>query len=285
MRIAFLLEDTGISGAARVQLALADALTARGHETRFVTPGLPLTWRASRAEWVYVDALPLYVPREDEVLVAASPSAFAVARDLGRAFHLDTTPVVDEDVYRDRFPRPHEPPRVLLYGASQSEAKGVDDGYGAAAHARWFHHQFDLIRVSPWAPSREEPLDAVQEFHVSLTAREMTRLLHSCDILIAPNRPPDPFGLVAAEALAAGVCVVMTSIPSFLAFSPRRDFALFAPPDHPVELGERLIEALDDEELRDRLRAGGRAVAEGWRAGRAAGELERLLTESGRPAR
>ncbi|HKO57203.1 MAG TPA: glycosyltransferase, partial [Thermoanaerobaculia bacterium] len=234
MRIAFLLEDTGISGAARVQLALADALTARGHEVRFVTPGLPLTWRASRAEWVYVDELPLYVRREGEVVI-------------GGSFRLDTTPVVDEEVYRDRFPRPHEPPRVLLYGASQSEAKGVDDGYGAAAHARWFHHQFDLIRVSPWAPSREEPLDAVQEFHVSLTAREMTRLLHSCDILIAPNRLPDRFGLVAAEALAAGVCVVMTAVPTFEAFSPRRDFALFAPPDHPVELGERLIEALDDE--------------------------------------
>ncbi|HEV7920245.1 MAG TPA: glycosyltransferase [Thermoanaerobaculia bacterium] len=264
MRIAFLFEDTGICGASRVQLALADALTARGHEVRCVTPGLPLTWRASRAEWVYVDALSLYVPREEEVVI-------------GRSFHLDTTPVVDEEVYRDRFPRPNEPPRVLLYGASQAETKGIDDGYGAASHARWFHQQFELIRVSPWAPSREEPLDTVQEFHVALTAAEMTRLLHSCDILIAPNRPPETFGLTAAEALAAGVCVVMTSIPAFLAFSPRRDFALFAPPDHPDDLGERLIDALDDESLRARLRTAGRAVAEGWRAGRAAEQLERLL--------
>ena len=261
MRIAFLFEDTGIGGAARVQLALADALTARGHEVRCVTPGLPLTWRASRAEWVYVDALDLYAPREDEVVIT----------------NLDPKPVVDEDVYRDRIPRTNEPPRVLLYGASQAEAKGVDDGYAAAAAARWFHHEFELIRVSPWAPSREEPLDAVQEFHVALTAREMTRLLHTCDILVAPNRPPDPLGLVAAEALAAGVCVVMTSIPAFLAFSPRRDFALFAPPDHAVELGERLMDALDDDALRARLRTAGRAVAEGWRAGRAAEELERLL--------
>lgn len=264
MRIAFLFEDTGICGASRVQLALADALTARGHEVRCVTPGLPLTWRALRAEWVYVDALPLYEPREGEVVI-------------GRTFQLDRTPVVDEDVYRDRFPRPNEPPRVLLYGASQSEEKGIDDGYGAAAHARWFHHHFDLIRVSPYTPSRQEPLDTVQEFHVALTAREMTRLLHTCDILIAPNRPSETFGLTAAEALAAGVCVVMTSIPTFLAFSPRRDFALFAPPDHPVDLGERLIDALDDDALRARLRTAGRAVAEGWRAGRAAEELEHLL--------
>lgn len=277
MRIAFLFEDTAISGAARVQLALADALAVRGHEVRCVTAGAPLHWRASRAEWVYVDELRFYTPAQDEVLVAADAPAFAIARSLGRAVHLDTTPVVDEDVYRDRFPRPNKPPRVLLYGASQTEGNGVDDGYGAAAHARWFHQQFDLVRVSPYAPSREEPLDAVQEFHVALTAREMTRLLHSCDILVAATRPSSGFGLVAAEALAAGVCAVMTSISTFLAFSPNHDFALFAPPDNPVELGERLIEALDDEDLRARLRKRGREVAEGWRAGRAAEELERLL--------
>src|SRR5687768_18600712 len=50
---------------------------------------------------------------------------------------------------------------------SQADLRGIDEGYGAVAHARWFHQKLDLIRVSPWAPSKEEPLDSVQEFHRS----------------------------------------------------------------------------------------------------------------------
>ena len=95
--------------------------------------------------------------------------------------------------------------RVLLCGESQVDLKGVPEGYGAAAHARWFHQKFDLIRVSPWAPSRGEPLDAAQEFHVALNTREMTRLMHSCDVLIAPNHAEEGFGLPAAEAMASGI--------------------------------------------------------------------------------
>ena len=281
MRIAYLLEDTNISGAVRVQLAQADALVGRGHQVRLVTPGLPLTWRGSRGEWIYVDDLRTYDAAADDLVIAASEEAFATAKVIaeGRAVRLEPTfgPVVDEDVYRDRFPRENEPLRVLLYGASQSERKGVDDGYGAAAHARWFHQQFDLIRVSPYAPSREEPLDSVQEFHVALAAREMIRLMHSCDVLIAPSRRDEAFGLAAAEALAAGLAVVMAAIPPFLALDARRDFALFAPQDNPIELGERLIEVLDDAELRARLRKRGREAAEPWRAGRVGERLEEFL--------
>jgi glycosyltransferase involved in cell wall biosynthesis len=164
--------------------------------------------------------------------------------------------------------------RVLLPGQSQGDMKGVDDGYGAAAHARWFHQKFDLIRVSPWAPSREEPLDSVQEFHVALSTREMTRLMHSCDIVLGPNHREEGFGLPAAEALASGLPAVLTSIPSYLSFDEQHDFALFAPEDNPVELGERLIEALTDADLRERLRTRGREVAEQWRSEHVADRLE-----------
>ena len=190
--------------------------------------------------------------------------------------------IVDDEFFRARTPSENTPMRVLLCGESQIDIKGVAEGYGAAAHARWFHQRFDLVRVSPWAPSREEPLDAVQEFHVALDTREMTRLMHSCDILIAPNHREEGFGLPAAEAMASGIPVVMTAIPSFESFDKTHDYALFAPEGNAVELGERLIEMLSDATLRDRLRARGREVAEQWRAERVA---ERILEECGRFAR
>jgi glycosyltransferase involved in cell wall biosynthesis len=52
------------------------------------------------------------------------------------------------------------------------------------------------------------------------------------------------------------------------------DYALFAPEQNPIELGERLIELLSDAPLRQRLRSRGREVAEQWRVGNVADRLE-----------
>jgi len=106
----------------------------------------------------------------------------------------------------------------------------------------------------------------------------MTRLVHSCDVFIAPNRAEETFGLPVAEALASGLACVATAIPFHLAFDERPDFALFAPADNAVELGERLIELLGDDELRERLRVRARAVAEQWRADRVVDALEAKLS-------
>jgi glycosyltransferase involved in cell wall biosynthesis len=54
LRIAYLLEDTGLSGGIRVAVAQADALVSRGHEVTLITKGEPLTWRESHAKWQYV---------------------------------------------------------------------------------------------------------------------------------------------------------------------------------------------------------------------------------------
>ena len=174
---------------------------------------------------------------EDEIVVAEPPAGFEI---------------VDDEVYRAQTPRLRQPPRVLLCGASQDESKAVDVGYGAAAHARWFHQRFDFIRVSPWAPSREEPLDSVQEFHVGLTTGEMTRLMHSCDVIIAPE---ERFSLSTAEAFAAGLPAAMSARSA-------------------VDLGDKLIEILGDAELRERVSARGREIAEQWRTAKVGPRLE-----------
>ncbi|MBV8520040.1 MAG: glycosyltransferase family 4 protein [Acidobacteria bacterium] len=328
MNISYLVEDTAQSGGVRVQLMQADALIARGHRVRLVTKGLPLTWRSSRAEWVYVDDFRHYDARDQDFVVGTfwptvphayeiagtravhlcqgyegAFSAYAPIRDqieaayrlpipklvvakslvpVCRQFTDDVTyvgQIVEEEFYRAVTPREHEPPRVLLSGQAQGDMKGIPEGYGAVAHARWFHQTLDLVRVSPWVPSREEPLDAVQEFHVGLTTAEMTRLMHSCDVLLAPNHREEGFGLPAAEAMASGIPCIVTAIPSYLSFDDVHDYALFAPEENAVELGERLIELLSDADLRERLRTRGREVAEQWRAEHVAARLEKFFEE------
>lgn len=239
MKLTWLLDSTSISAKARLVMAQADAMSARGHRARIVASDDEVTWRSSSAEWVYIDDLRHYDARDDDFV---SDGALPVI-------------IVDEELYRLVTPQEHEPPRVLLCGNAQA---GLQDGYGAVAHARWFHQKLDLIRVSQWAPSREEPLESVQEFHVALTTAEMMRLMHSCDVTIAPVN-----GLAAAEAMASGIPCLG-----------------FTPEDNAVELGERLIEMLSDFELRERMRARGREEAEQWRAANAAERLEELIRRS-----
>ncbi|HEX8615940.1 MAG TPA: glycosyltransferase [Thermoanaerobaculia bacterium] len=327
MNLVYLAEDTDAADSLHTVLAQADALIARGHRVRIVTKGLPLTWRSSRAEWIYVDDVREYDASGDDFVIGTCwitvRQAYALAGE--RAVHLcqgyegafsaneafrdqidatyslpvpklvvakslipvcsrfsdDVTyigQVVEDELYRPRTPRENEPPRVLLAGQWQAEQGGIQDGYGAVAHARWFHQKLDLIRVSPWAPSREEPLENVQEFHVGLTTAEMTRLVHSCDILLAPNHKEEGFGLPAAQAMAAGLACLLTTIPSYLSFDEQHDYALFAPEDNAIELGEKLIELLGDDQLRDRLRPRGREVAEQWRVEQVAERLEQFFT-------
>lgn len=310
MNIAWLLENTGIAGSTRAVLALSDAAIARGHRVSIVTTGMPLTWRHSAAEWVYADDFGAIEADATDVVIATSRStAEAAARVapgrcawycfendvpegpssiplLAPSHALQQAPTmtyigaaVDDDVYRHGAEREHDPPRVLLCGPAHEEQRGIDDGYRAVAHARWFHQNVELVRVSPFAPSREEPLDGVQEFHVALSAAEMTRLLHSCDVALFPNHGETVFSLFGMEALAAGLPTILTSIPLFRSFDAQNDYALFAPDDNAVELGDRLIEMLEDADLRARLRARAREVAKQWHAADVAGRLELFLQQ------
>jgi hypothetical protein len=218
------------------------------------------------------DAYALPVPK-----MVATRHLEHVVRQFGREVAY-VGQIVDEEFFRDRTPEERDPPRILLAGPAQVDVKGIDDGYGAVSHARWHSHRFDLVRVSPWAPSPAEPFDQLaREFHVALTTIEMTSLVHSCDVCLAPNRRAEGFGLVAAEAMAAGIPCVLTKIPSYLSFDTVHDYAQFAEENDPEDLGEKLMELLEDQELRERLRRRGRQVARQFRAADVAARVESFL--------
>ncbi len=186
--------------------------------------------------------------------------------------------IVDDEFFRPAAPERQGLPRVLLSGPAQIDLKGIDDGYGAAAHARAFGGRFELIRVSPWAPSGAEPVDIhVQEFHVALSAAAMTRLVHSCDIVLAPGHAEEGFGLPAAEGMAAGLAAVLTRIPSYLSFDTTHDYARFAEAGDAEQLGDELLQLLEDDDLRDQVARRGREVAEKFRSEHVGRRLEEYL--------
>lgn len=90
LRVLYLMEDTDLSGGVRVQLAHADALLDRGHQVAIATRGLPLRWRRSRADWIYVEDFRTIDASAFDVVVATFwttiEPAWEIARD--RAVHL-----------------------------------------------------------------------------------------------------------------------------------------------------------------------------------------------------
>ncbi|MDP9192715.1 MAG: glycosyltransferase family 4 protein [Acidobacteriota bacterium] len=89
MKIAYLLEDTELAGGIRVAVAHGDALTDRGHEVTLVTKGGPLTWRSSRARWLYVRAFEELDAGAFDFVIGTFWTTLPVARSLAgnRAVH------------------------------------------------------------------------------------------------------------------------------------------------------------------------------------------------------
>lgn len=98
--------------------------------------------------------------------------------------------------------------------------------------------------------SRELGLDSRIRF---LGKRDdVPALLDSADLAIHASTCPEPFGLVVAEAMAAGLPVVASKLgapPAILG----RDAGLLHDPFHPAELGSHLLALADSPGLRAEL--------------------------------
>lgn len=106
LSILYLMEDTDLSGGVRVQLAHADALLERGHHVSIATRGLPLRWRHSRADWIYVEDFRTIEASQFDWVVATFWTTLAPAHEIapGRAIHLCQGYEGDFDAYQNIRP-------------------------------------------------------------------------------------------------------------------------------------------------------------------------------------
>jgi glycosyltransferase involved in cell wall biosynthesis len=200
--------------------------------------------------------------------------------EICRRFTEDVTfvgQIVDDDFFQAAHTH-SEIPRVLLSGQAQGDMKGIDLGYAAVRRARERGAAFDLVRVSPWHPMPDEPVELASEFHVAIDTASMARLVASCDIFLGPNRHQEGFGLPAAEALASAVPAVLTAIPSYLSWDSKHDYAIFAPEEDVEAIADGIEKLIADSGSRERLSRRGREVAEQFRSERVGQRLERYFT-------
>ena len=94
---------------------------------------------------------------------------------------------------------------------------------------------------------------------------ELERHYRAADLFAFPSTK-EGFGLVALEALAAGLPVVASEIDVFLTFLSHGESALLSPAGDSGALGGSLVRLARDPALCEQLVAGGRKVVDayGW---------------------
>ncbi|MEA2194295.1 MAG: hypothetical protein QOG42_729 [Solirubrobacteraceae bacterium] len=99
----------------------------------------------------------------------------------------------------------------------------------------------------------------------TVSPAELERHYRAADVFAFPSTK-EGFGLVALEALAAGLPVVASQIDVFLPFLAHGESALLSPAGDGGPLGRALVRLAGDPALRERLVAGGGRVVDayGW---------------------
>jgi glycosyltransferase involved in cell wall biosynthesis len=157
----------------------------------------------------------------------SAPLAELNRQRFGRDVRL-TPPALERFWRSDDRVGPNSRPRVLVPHPFEFYMKGVDTALGAVELLLEHGVDLDLVRLSQWPLSdAERSLLEPDEFHRNLPPAEVAALVAGCDLVLAPSWASEGFGLAVLEAMACGVPVIASEIPSHRSFATGA--AVFAP--------------------------------------------------------
>ena len=203
-------------------------------------PPLVGTFHADPPSWVrgsykvMRSVLERIVGRLDAVTAVSDVAASAIAPFAEPVIVPNGLDVGLYDVATTRAPK-----RVAFLGRDETR-KGLDVLLDAWAAVRSGHSDAELIVMGcsrPTAPAGVTFLGRVSE-------EAKREGLASSAIYVAPNRSGESFGIVLAEAMAAGAAVVASELPAFTAVAGAA--ATYVPPGDPRRLAAAIGGLLDD---------------------------------------
>jgi glycosyltransferase involved in cell wall biosynthesis len=180
-----------------------------------------------------------------------------------------------EPFWRSRWRRkPHRPARILVMSPFEVVLKGVGVALEALRQLRGWGFPLELVRISQWPlPPEETALLKADEVHLGLSPSEVALVMASCDLLLAPSWPQEGFGLPVLEAMACGLPVVASEIPSFRYFAS--EAARLVPYDRPEAFAQAAREVLSDPRRWREMRRAGLRVAARFREERMVEAVEK----------
>lgn len=239
----------------------------RSRALAVAAPALRLVWRRI--------ALP--------IAVSGAAAEFA-GRHFAGAFRIVPNGI---DVERFASATPAELPegdRILFVGRLQPR-KGFGDAVRAFALLAPRFPGASLVVVGEGAERT-----ALDDLAPGLRARvrmlgvppydELPRYHAAAEVFVAPNTGGESFGLVLAEAMAAGLPVVASDIPGFREVVRDGVEGLLVPPRDPQALAAAVARVLGDRSLARRLGEAGRRRADRYRWDRVADEIERAYRDA-----
>jgi glycosyltransferase involved in cell wall biosynthesis len=155
---------------------------------------------------------------------------------------------------------PRRRARVIVTNPFENVMKGVETALLAVNELRRRGRQVCLVRLSQW-PLTEQERRVIEpdEFHHHLAPTEVPGLLRSCDLLLAPSWEQEGFGLAVLEAMACGLPVIASAIPSFEWFAAPA--AALVPPKDSSAMAEEIDAVLGDTRRWRHMRRAGLTVA------------------------
>lgn len=112
----------------------------------------------------------------------------------------------------------------------------------------------------------EVPVSLHNRFHFlgRISEEEKADFLHSIGVYVAPNTGGESFGIILAEALAAGAAVVASDIPAFQTLLGDGAYGSLFQSERADSLASAIIETLSNREKRDLLRSAGKDYAQSF---------------------
>jgi glycogen(starch) synthase len=174
----------------------------------------------------------------------------------------------------------------LLYAGRLSPLKGVDLAIRALAHtppvatldivgAGNARFEDRLLRLA-----RRLGVAARVRFHGVMPRAALARAYAIADAVVFPVRWREPFGLVPLEAMATGTPVIGVAAGGAAETLVDGRTALVVPPDDAHALAAAVRRLAADPGLRQRLRAGGRQMAERYPAARSHAAVAAALEDA-----
>jgi len=184
--------------------------------------------------------------------------------------HLDTDAIViPNGIYASRYhdgvaQEKWQGNTIGFIGRFEEPRKGLSVLLEALPVIARFAPDVRVIVAGPGDPSEVEKAINPQlrhrfEFLGKISEQDKANFMSSVSIYVAPNTGGESFGIILAEALAGGACVVASDIPAFDDLLGHGEFGALFQSEDPTDLAKVIIDLLRDDKKRFELAKAGRS--------------------------